>query len=125
MPAKKKAALTKSSTTVTGVDSALVSDLRQIILGAREQVARAVDSGLVLLYWSIGNRVRTDILKEKRAAYGKAAFWEGKSSSVMVSYFFRFSMPRRLASIIIVPHILVKVGINSERSQKKKRHWRS
>jgi hypothetical protein len=72
MPAKKKAALIKSSATVAGFDAALVSDLRQIILGAREQVARAVDSGLVLLYWSIGNRVRTDILKEKRAAYGKA-----------------------------------------------------
>lgn len=71
MLAKKKTALIKSSTTVAGFDAALVSDLRQIILGAREQVARAVDSGLVLLYWSIGTRVRTDILKEKRAEYGQ------------------------------------------------------
>jgi hypothetical protein len=71
MPAKKKTYLIKPPTTITGFDSTLVSDLRQIILSAREQVARAVDSGLVLLYWSIGNRVRTDILKEKRAAYGK------------------------------------------------------
>lgn len=71
MPAEKKTALAKSSTTITGFNSALVSDLRRIILDAREQVARAVDSGLVLLYWSIGNRVRTDVLKEKRAEYGK------------------------------------------------------
>ena len=72
MPAKKQTALAKPTAAITGFDAALVSDLRQIILSARAQVARAVDSGLVLLYWSIGNRVRTDILKEKRAAYGKA-----------------------------------------------------
>jgi predicted nuclease of restriction endonuclease-like (RecB) superfamily len=71
MPAKKKASLAKRSAAVGGLDVALVSDLRQLILSAREQVARAVDSGLVLLYWSIGNRVRKDVLKEKRAAYGK------------------------------------------------------
>lgn len=71
MPAKKKTALTKPSTAVGRFNPALVSDLRQIILSAREQVARAVDSGLVLLYWSIGNRVRTDVLKEKRAEYGQ------------------------------------------------------
>lgn len=47
------------------------TDLRQLILSAREQVARAVDSGLVLLYWSIGHRIRTDVLKEKRAEYGE------------------------------------------------------
>ena len=40
------------------------------ILAAREQVARAVDSGLVTLYWHIGRRIRQDILKEKRAEYG-------------------------------------------------------
>ena len=48
-----------------------MTDLRQIILNAREHVARAVDSGLVLLYWSIGHRIRTEVLNEKRAAYGK------------------------------------------------------
>jgi hypothetical protein len=47
--AKKKTALTKAATDVTGFNPALVSDLRRIILEARENVARAVDSGLVLL----------------------------------------------------------------------------
>ena len=69
--AGKKTALAKTSTTVTESNPALVTDLRQIILSAREQVARAVDSGLALLYWSIGHRIRTDVLKEKRATYGK------------------------------------------------------
>jgi predicted nuclease of restriction endonuclease-like (RecB) superfamily len=30
-----------------------------------------VDSGLVQLYWSIGHRIRTDVLDGKRATYGK------------------------------------------------------
>ncbi len=50
---------------------ALLSDVRELILVAREQVARAVDSGLVTLYWHIGRRVHQDVLKEKRAEYGE------------------------------------------------------
>jgi len=48
----------------------LLADIRGLIVAAREQVARAVDSGLVTLYWHIGRRVHQDILKEKRAEYG-------------------------------------------------------
>ena len=48
----------------------LLAEVRGLILAAREQVARAVDSGLVTLYWHIGRRVHQDILKEKRAEYG-------------------------------------------------------
>jgi len=50
--------------------SALLADLRELILHAREGVARAVDSGLTTLYWHVGRRIRQDILKEKRADYG-------------------------------------------------------
>jgi len=71
LPAGKKTALAKPSATLIGLSPALVTDLRQIIHSAREQVARAVDSGLVLLYWSIGHRIRKDILKDKRAEYGQ------------------------------------------------------
>ena len=52
-------------------DRPLVSDVRQMILHAREGVARAIDSGLTALYWNIGHRVRQDILQEKRANYGE------------------------------------------------------
>ena len=34
-------------------------------------MAVTVNAGLTLLYWQIGNRVRQDILKEKRARYGE------------------------------------------------------
>ncbi|MCI0538196.1 MAG: PDDEXK nuclease domain-containing protein [Verrucomicrobiales bacterium] len=42
-----------------------------MILAARQEVARAVDVGLVILYWHIGQRVRRDILQLKRAEYGE------------------------------------------------------
>ena len=51
--------------------AALLADLRELILHAREGVARAVDSGLTTLYWHVGRRIRQDILKEKRADYGE------------------------------------------------------
>jgi hypothetical protein len=49
----------------------LLSDLRQLIAEARQDVARQVNSALVLLYWRVGKRIRQDILKEKRAEYGE------------------------------------------------------
>jgi predicted nuclease of restriction endonuclease-like (RecB) superfamily len=49
----------------------LLGDIRALIEAARGQVARAVNSGLVMLYWQIGKRIREDILHKKRAGYGK------------------------------------------------------
>lgn len=49
----------------------LLAEVRDLILTAREAVARTVNAGLTLLYWEIGTRIRTDVLKEKRADYGK------------------------------------------------------
>ncbi len=48
-----------------------MGDLRQLIAEARQDVARQVNSALVLLYWRVGKRIRQDILKEKRAEYGE------------------------------------------------------
>jgi predicted nuclease of restriction endonuclease-like (RecB) superfamily len=50
---------------------ALMKDLRDLITEARQDVARQVNSALVLLYWRVGKRIRQDILKEKRAEYGE------------------------------------------------------
>jgi predicted nuclease of restriction endonuclease-like (RecB) superfamily len=49
----------------------LLGDIRGLIDAARSQTAQAVNAGLVRLYWSIGNRIRRDILSEKRAGYGE------------------------------------------------------
>ena len=49
----------------------LLADLRALIDQARDATARAVNSALVVLYWSVGDRVRRDLLGEKRAGYGE------------------------------------------------------
>lgn len=59
----------KSSALVTS--EALIGDLRELILQARGHVAAAVNSSLVLLYWEVGLRIRTEVLKSARATYGE------------------------------------------------------
>jgi predicted nuclease of restriction endonuclease-like (RecB) superfamily len=67
----KKLRITKvASMAVRSGAVGLLVEVRGLILAARESAARAVDSGLVTLYWHIGRRIRQDILKEKRAEYG-------------------------------------------------------
>jgi hypothetical protein len=48
----------------------LVGDIRRLIETSRQNVAIAVNTGLTILYWQIGSRIRQVILKEKRAEYG-------------------------------------------------------
>jgi predicted nuclease of restriction endonuclease-like (RecB) superfamily len=49
----------------------LLRDVRELILGARSQVAQTVDASLTMLYWQVGSRIRSAILGEKRAKYGE------------------------------------------------------
>ena len=68
MPAKPKPRTLAPKPAVPAAP--LLADLRDLILTAREAVARTVNAGLTLLYWEIGARIRRDILQEKRAGYG-------------------------------------------------------
>jgi predicted nuclease of restriction endonuclease-like (RecB) superfamily len=52
------------------VPSTLLNDVRRLIESARVRAAVAVNSELVWLYWQVGNRVREDLLEERRAEYG-------------------------------------------------------
>jgi predicted nuclease of restriction endonuclease-like (RecB) superfamily len=49
----------------------LLRDLRTLITEARQEVARFVNSALVILYWKVGQRIHKDVLKERRAEYGE------------------------------------------------------
>jgi hypothetical protein len=49
----------------------LLGEIRRMIEDVRTGVATAVNAGLTMLYWRIGNRVGGEIPKGKRAAYGK------------------------------------------------------
>ena len=42
-----------------------------MIEASRSAIAEAVNSALVLLYWQVGSRIRADVLRDKRAAYGE------------------------------------------------------
>lgn len=46
-------------------------DIKSFIEQSKQQVAVAVNSALSLLYWRIGNRINEEVLKSKRADYGK------------------------------------------------------
>ena len=56
---------------VSAVSRDLLDDVRELILSAREHVAQAVNAGLTLLYWQVGDRIRRGILQEKRAEHGE------------------------------------------------------
>ena len=50
----------------------LTQDIQSLISGAQENAIKAVDVQRVLLYWNIGQRIFTEVQKEKdRADYGK------------------------------------------------------
>ena len=48
-----------------------LKELRDLILAAHGEVAQAVNSGQVVLYWLVGHRLRTEVLGAKRAGYGE------------------------------------------------------
>jgi predicted nuclease of restriction endonuclease-like (RecB) superfamily len=69
MTARKSIA--KAKTALTSVKpEKLLAELRELILTTRSRVAQAVNAGLTALNWQIGDRIRREILKEKRAEYG-------------------------------------------------------
>lgn len=52
-------------------DPALLADIRRLITEARRHVAGAANATLTMLYWQVGQRIRTAILHRKHAAYGE------------------------------------------------------
>jgi predicted nuclease of restriction endonuclease-like (RecB) superfamily len=53
------------------LDESLLSELRTLIEASRQHVARVVNSAMVLTYWSVGDHIRREVLRESRADYGK------------------------------------------------------
>jgi predicted nuclease of restriction endonuclease-like (RecB) superfamily len=69
---RKKPAVKKSALPAVPTEpGSLAAEIRQMIQAARHQIAQAANAGLTMLYWQIGTRIRQNILKEKRAEYGK------------------------------------------------------
>ena len=52
-------------------DEVLFDEIRSLIEQTRSRVAQTVNSALVLMNWHIGKRINDEVLKNKRAEYGK------------------------------------------------------
>ncbi len=52
-------------------NTAMFAEIKTLIEHSRQQVAVAVNSTMTMLYWHIGKRINEEVLKEKRAEYGK------------------------------------------------------
>jgi predicted nuclease of restriction endonuclease-like (RecB) superfamily len=61
----------KPATTSRSRPSALLSEVRGLILTARQAVAATANAALTMLHWQIGHRIHKDILRSKRADYGE------------------------------------------------------
>ena len=70
----------------------LLGDIRSLIKNARGQIAQTVNAELVMLYWSIGYRIRHETLGEERAGYGQQIV-ETLSEKLIEDYGVGFSRP--------------------------------
>jgi hypothetical protein len=53
------------------IDPDLLGDIRSLIEASHRQVAQFVNSAMVVTYWSVGDRIRREVLGQERAEYGK------------------------------------------------------
>ncbi len=72
MTTRKKPEVQTAPATLTGDAAPLVSDLKRLIEEARHAAAVAVNAGLTLLYWRMGQRIGQDVLGGERAAHGES-----------------------------------------------------
>lgn len=49
----------------------LLLELRGLIDSARQHVAQTVNATLTMLYWHVGQRIRSEVLQDQRAEYGE------------------------------------------------------
>jgi predicted nuclease of restriction endonuclease-like (RecB) superfamily len=112
--AKKKA--TPSVLSIT--PPALHAELRRLILATRAQVAQAVNSGLTLLYWQIGDRIRREVLREKRASYGEEIIQtlSGKLTSEFGSGFGARNLARMISFAGAFPDFKILTTLSSKLS---------
>lgn len=68
----------------------ILNDIRQLIEATRGRVAQNVNAELTLLYWKVGDRVRREILKERRAEYGQEILLT-LSAKLIIDYGHSFS----------------------------------
>jgi predicted nuclease of restriction endonuclease-like (RecB) superfamily len=94
----------------------LLADLRTLIDAGRGRVARAVNAGMVLLYWSVGDRIRREILGEGRAAYGEQIV-RTVSAQLTAAYgrgFSRFALSRMVKFAELFPDRAIVAALSQQ-----------
>ncbi len=74
LPVKKQDAKLETlspANAFTPEEEILYSDVRDLIANAKKRAAVAVNWEVVMANWQVGSRIRTDVLKNQRAEYGK------------------------------------------------------
>ena len=61
--------MSKKEFLITGKE--LVVEIKQIIEQSKQLFAVSVNAQITQLYWAIGRKLYTEVLKEQRAEYGK------------------------------------------------------
>jgi len=61
---------TMSPHAATILPQGFIDELRSMIDQTKEAIAATVNAGLTMLYWHVGSRIRSEILKNERAEYG-------------------------------------------------------
>jgi len=51
--------------------NSLFDDIKTLIEQSKQHISVEVNSTMTMLYWQVGNRIKTEILQNKRAEYGK------------------------------------------------------
>ncbi len=67
---------TPASSKATDQPTALFGEIKTLIQSAKQRAAVAVNAELTLLYWQVGQRINTEVLKGERADYGKQIITE-------------------------------------------------
>ncbi len=96
----------------------LLTDIRGLIVEARGQTARAVNTALVGLYWRIGKRIREDVLDEKRAEYGEQIV-QTLSAQLAAEYgrgFSRYNLSRMLKMAEYFPDAAIVATLSQQLS---------
>jgi predicted nuclease of restriction endonuclease-like (RecB) superfamily len=94
----------------------LLKDIRGLIEAGRRGVAQAVNAGMVLLYWSIGDRIRREILGERRAAYGEQIV-STLSAQLTAEYgrgFSRFALSRMIKFVECFPNREIVAALSQQ-----------
>lgn len=101
----------------------LFSEIRGLIEQSRQNVALAVNAEITLLYWHVGKRIKTEIIKDERAEYGKKLI-AGLSEQLTLEYGKGWSK-RHLHHCIRIAEIFPDIKIvNALRAQLNWTHLR-